>query len=146
MAGLRAVVDGGVLHHATHVLGAATELRATAELLERGFDVTRPVVDAGYDLLLDGRVRVQVKASRIRLNGAGGGTQYVFSFKRGLAADFLVCRGVEGDRWWIVPASVVPAGATSLSISPDPPNPGGRGRPAKVDFREYLDAWELLRG
>jgi hypothetical protein len=141
---LELVADLGVTHHATHILGRATELRVMAELLERGFDVAVPAVDSGYDLLVDGRVTVQVKASRIRLNGSGGGTQYVFSFKRGLSADFLVCRGVDGSRWWIVPASVVTPGAVSLAISPDPPS--RRGRPGKVDYEPYLNAWDLLRG
>lgn len=53
------------------VAGRIVELRATAELVERGHAVAVPVVDDGVDLVVDYRVKVQIKSSTHVHAGSG---------------------------------------------------------------------------
>jgi hypothetical protein len=96
----------------TNLLGGISELYAAAKLLELGHKVAVPIVDDdGVDLVVDYRIRVQVKSSKDR------GSSYSFSLQRShytatgemrarrgtFNADFFVCHARTVDAWWVVP-------------------------------------------
>ena len=112
--------------NAVRLQGQAGVYRVASELLLRGFNPQFPAVDCGYDLSVEGGVRVQVKSGHLRMNskvypqGA-----YWFKLTRGPVAqgnhrvrrraprvfsqecDFVVFWGIEQQRFWIVPSAVL---------------------------------------
>lgn len=124
--------------------GRIGELLAEIELLERGHEVARPSVDTGYDLVVDGRLRVQVKHARKSTVTTLNGKPYYFNVfgnpRRRWNADVYVFCANRGETWWIVPGAVLRdlgvkekcnlrSGATGLSAHLEP----------------YIDAWHILK-
>jgi hypothetical protein len=101
--------------------------RVAAELALRGIHPHFPGVDYGYDLIVDGGVRIQVKCAHLsmRKGQAYKGGAYWFklakqpivvgtnSIKKRLRQvfseknDFVVLWGIEQDRFWVVPAATL---------------------------------------
>lgn len=139
--------------------GAAVEHLAAAELLFRGLDVAWPAVDRGYDLLVDFRVRVQVKASSRRDLTIGGRYTYGRFLWSGVGSrkwdggrqvprvvdrsnvDVFVLFGLDAGgrrRWWIVPGFELRDVAGSLNFMP------GSSRGIGPVVASYEDAWHVF--
>jgi hypothetical protein len=127
-------------NHNSTILGQRGVYRVIDELLERGMVPSLPVVDVGYDIVVDGRVRVQVKASRLvvkprwktpvywfclawsrstgrrRLDGTREYTAGPRNFAK--ECDFVVLWGKDQNRFWVIPSSVVDKRSTVI-VGPD---------------------------
>lgn len=100
--------------HNTQITGRVSELTAEKALLSRGWEVSRPILDEKYDLLVHepGRpssefFRAQVKTIRRREDRNNEMVVYATNGK-GVAytsedIDFLV--GVEGEDTYLIPCS-----------------------------------------
>jgi len=106
--------------------GQAGVHRVASELQLRGFNVLFPSVDHGYDLMVEGGVRIQVKSAHLAYRrtvypqGA-----YWFKFQKSAVisqfgkirerpsqkfseiCEFVVLWGIEQSRFWVVPASLL---------------------------------------
>lgn len=127
--------------HGTSAYGAVAEQLAIAELLLRGHRVAVPVVDDdGVDLVVDYRVRVQVKNAHRRDVETVPGYSYPASSwgsKRGWRdADVFMLH--SAGRWWIVPAWELVGHGKTLLVYAD----SLRGRSASIG--QYEDAWHVL--
>lgn len=142
--------DGGVTsRRESGVLGAVSEQLAVVRLLELGHKVARPVVDDdGVDLVVNYRVTVQVKSSRLAEIRA---RKHLYRFhvftnstKRWYADVYLFHgtgdSGRERGLWWVVPGEALRAAGAKTSVSVDPDKATGwSGRLAP-----YLEAWDLF--
>lgn len=130
---------------ASSATGKVSELAATARLLALGRKVAVPVVDDdGVDLVVDYRVRVQVKSALApKTWETVSGYEYSayrFDSKRGWSnADVFVLHGQDADRWWVVPAAALIGLGRSVSFYEGP----GRGRARAIAAR-YEDAWDVF--
>lgn len=123
--------------------GCAAEHRAIAELLERGHQVAKPVVDNdGVDLVVDYRIKVQIKSStylrpppppgeRVPRRALVGCEGYVLfnlgrprnshtgDQKNRHADVFLLYDGRFSERqFYVVPATEISGAAKNLQLSP----------------------------
>lgn len=127
--------------------GQAGVWQVASQLALRGLNPYFPGVDLGCDLLVEGRIRLQVKAASLRKHervypeGA-----YHFKFwqaaivtgsntirRRGqrdysTCVDYVVLWGVDENRFWIVPASLL-AHTSGIVVGP-------RGFYQRQDFAE----------
>jgi hypothetical protein len=102
--------------------GQAGVYQVASQLCLRGFNPHFPAVDIGADLVVDGGIRIQIKAAHLRLDKVY--PQGAYWFKLGRTAirhrtqvweavnftdfcDFAVFWGIEQTRFWIVPASAL---------------------------------------
>lgn len=104
-------------------IGMAGNLRVASELLLRGLEVSLPVVDSGIDLYVEGIAKIQVKSAHaMHFASSHRQAAYNFNLARGPKAlgggiatksmprifsdkcDFVVCWGIDQNRFWIVPA------------------------------------------
>lgn len=144
MSGVTALSPGDA------AIGVAAEQLAIAALLRRGHKVAVPVVDDdGVDLIVDYRIRVQVKSGRRRdIETLPGYVYSAYGWSQlGRSAgkvELFMLHGVTplgADRWWIVPAVV---------FGDAPPNSlylyegSTRGRSARV--AQYEEAWGFFDG
>jgi hypothetical protein len=100
--------------------GQAGVYQVASQLCLRGFNPCFPAVDIGADLVVDGGIRIQVKAAN--LCKRGGYTAGAYWFKLGKMTirnrkqtwvqvnfsdfcDFAVFWGIDHNRFWIVPAA-----------------------------------------
>lgn len=138
--------------HATHYVGKAGEFAVASQLLLRGVSVHFPAVDDGVDLIAGGRVRIQVKSARRTTHPRNKSTLYHFNIATSAwkaserrmkklvrdwnkVVDFFVFWGIDEDRFWIVPASLV-AGMVHLQL----------GTPQDHAFTVDRDAVRALLG
>jgi hypothetical protein len=127
------------------VVGRVGELLAEARLLELGHSVSRPSVDDGYDLVVDARLTIQVKTSKLAFPAGRSKPHlrfHVFSNpKQRRAADFFLFCGRNGrtETWWVVPGQYLLDSAAKGAISL---YPGAKGR--SEDFEQFREAWHLL--
>lgn len=129
-------------------VGLLGEQLAIVELMRRGFKVAVPVVDDdGVDLVVNYRLRVQVKSSgRQRVEPLRGYVYYQYAWSqldrsRG-KCDFFALHALaadRSDRWWVVPAAAMPL-RNDLRFSED----ASRGWGLRLSG--YENAWELLNG
>ena len=137
----------------SHLQGVAGEYRVAAELALRGIMPNFPGRDFGYDLMIEGGVRVQVKSAKMRRDknyplgaywfrfrkstGMGHGiTRSVGGRKFSEECDFVVLWGIETNRFWIVPAEKLD-GVQCLVLGQLGPTQ------APVDFNKINDLrWE----
>src|SRR6185503_18402337 len=99
--------------------GRAGEYSVAAQLLVRGIMVHFPAVDKDVDLIAGNSLRIQVKTSRLSPSRVSG---YAFGLgqkRLGKAVerkylreyvgvvDFLICWGLDENRFWIFPTSVM---------------------------------------
>ncbi len=127
--------------------GQAGVWQVASQLALRGLNPYFPGVDLGCDLLVEGRIRLQVKAASLRKHArVYPDGAYHFKFwqaaivtgaknirRRGqrdysAVADFIVLWGVDENRFWIVPASLL-ARTSGLVVGP-------RGFYQRQDFAE----------
>ena len=121
--------------YSRHSDGKAGELRVASELIRRGVVVALPMIDLGYDLLLESGVRIQVKTCHRRPLGHGKLLNYfllpsvrrvantqsyknLYDRKPSDEYDFCVAWGVDEDRFWVIPASLLD-GKRSVSLGPE---------------------------
>ncbi len=122
-------------------IGKAGEYAVAAQLLARGIIVHFPAVDTGVDLIAGERIRIQVKArhrekvgphhsSRVRVSGYNFtlGTKRMTKTKavaelkaKSMAdwfpnVDFLICWGIDDNRFWIIPSAVMAKHPTVKSL------------------------------
>lgn len=130
-------------------IGVAAENLAISVLLRRGHKVAVPVVDDdGVDLIVDYRLRVQVKSSSRRVvttNPPYSYAAYMFSgLNKSLGkVEFFLFHGVGDDgtdRWWVVPAAALAGCGPSVNIYE------GSVRGTSARLMAYENAWELLDG
>lgn len=133
--------------------GKWAEQLAIVELLRRGHRVAVPVADDdGVDLVVNYRLRVQVKNAFRSTKGLGPGGSYLYdgfawSAKCGwLKSDVYLLHGDEGgaSRWWVVPAEVLVGHGATLLLYEGARRSQRRSRASIV--REYEDAWHLFDG
>lgn len=108
----------------SHFIGRAGEYAVASNLLVRGVPVHFPAVDVGADLIVGEKIRVQVKSSRFVNVRGKAQSFYNFSlttslpnWKTGHAktlrrdwskyCDFVVCWGVNENRFWVIPTSQI---------------------------------------
>lgn len=149
----------------THAWGEASVLATEINLIYRGYKVFKPSIDDGVDLaIIHGTqvARLQVKCSSLISKTRGEGeamTYYEFSLTSVRAkygsesgveirtrkfsdeVDFVVLHGVDEDKYWIVPATLLDGrkSATIYSV--------GRSRPDIDwdDVRTRRESGETLR-
>ena len=115
-----------------HLAGQAGVWTVAAQLAIRGLHVHFPGVDYGYDILIDGGIRIQVKSSRLldRASKKNGPDGYSFKFWRSATryragrprdyskvCHFVVLWGIDENRFWIVPAPLI-ANTAGLLVGP----------------------------
>jgi len=106
----------------TLLLGQAGVWRVAAMLALKGLNPQFPGIDNGCDLTVEGLVRLQVKATRLRPHPSYDQPIYMLHLRRPAFArgnntlvksstrcfsddcDFVVLWGVDEDRFWIIPA------------------------------------------
>ena len=131
------------------LVGQAGVWAVAAQLAVRGLHVHFPGVDYGYDLMVDGGIRIQVKTSRLlsrasRKNGPDG---YSFKFwsaarsNRGAqkrdyskVCHFVVLWGIDENRFWIAPAELV-ANTAGVLLGP----------PGFYQRKEFADTKALFK-
>lgn len=115
---------------------------AETQALLRGYDVARPSIDNGVDLIINGKtVQVKYGAPQNRPN-AGSKANFIFGMQGNRGADFYALCGYTGKAepvWWIIPGEVI--------REIDPPSvlcirPGAGGRSKLVEW--YIGAWHLF--
>jgi len=130
--------------------GKAGELQVASQLALRGFNVHFPLVDYGYDLVIDGGVRIQVKTARLVVRSGMYKDQGAYWFKLAKSmkraksktwqsrprifserSDFVVLWGIDQNRFWVVPSERVD-GRQLVVVGPDV-------------WHKALDADELTR-
>ncbi len=105
--------------------GKAAEYRVASELLLRGLHTHFPSIEEGYDIMVGGGIRVQVKSTNLRHNSVTPNGAYWFRFRKvsnyrtnscsikwknhprefSKECDFVVLVGVTQWRFWIIPAA-----------------------------------------
>lgn len=147
--------------------GQAGVYRVISELMLRGTNAYLPVVDVGVDLILGNGLKVQVKAARLRtqkyktkgkvyivgpayfwsLNCSQKGNSHKY-VKRPILyseqVDYMVLWGIDEDRFWIVPASIVDD-AGILTIYTKDSNTKYKSLIAKSTIA-FEDRWDLITG
>lgn len=146
--------------------GQAGVFRVASEVMLKGVTAYMPLVDVGVDLILGNGLRIQVKAARLRTqmmnNKKGGpyeyGPAYFWSLncsqlgakhqyvqrkiKYSEQVDYMVFWGIDEDRFWIVPPTLVDD-CGQLTLFPKVPE-----RHIKSDrirnIYEYEGRWDLL--
>ena len=117
--------------------GQAGVWAVAAQLAVRGLNPHFPGVDYGYDLMVDGGIRIQVKAARKRCSNSGYplGAYWFKLWNQSVAlsnkairkgsprdysgvADFIVFWGIDENRFWIVPAALV-SKTCGIIVGPD---------------------------
>lgn len=110
-------------------------MRVASELMRRGLGVALPLIDLGYDLLLEHGVRIQVRSCHRRVLGHGKMLNYFllptvrrvansqsyknfYDRKPSDEYDFCVAWGVDEDRFWVIPAILLD-GKRSVSLGPE---------------------------
>ena len=100
------------------VTGAVGELLTAAELLQRGFYIAKPVVDAdGYDLLTGTTPsqyhRIQIKTCRLPVvrSDTPETASYQFNSRSRTDSDFFVLCCLLHKSFYIIPTSEMPASA-----------------------------------
>jgi hypothetical protein len=141
----------------TSKTGEQGVLLAVAELLERGMNPYRPVIDDhGVDLMLGDGTRIQVKSahlsrskrameSRTRIYEfsccenvyiPGSGRRLGLSWQRRMFSpecDFLLLVGLDERRFWIVPAAYVDARKnTTITLGP-------KAMPSALEIQKMID-------
>lgn len=116
-------------------LADSAEREAAVRLLLEGHQVERmEAYHARFDLLIDGVLRVEVKAARWAAVPSGGGRYQAHFHNR---ADLVLFLCADVGRWFVIPVEAL-AGRRNLAIwSYDPAKYGGQWAP-------YLDAWGQL--
>ena len=113
----------------SHFLGRAGEYAVASQLLSRGIPVHFPAVDTGSDLIAGEKIRIQVKSTRIFQGTARSAPRkgYCFSLNTAVpnwangrhktklrdwskVCDFIVFWGMDENRFWVVPSTVVSGG------------------------------------
>lgn len=124
-------------------LGRIAELLTEIKLLEVGWDVYRPSLDLGVDLVA-GPHRFQVKgAQRSTVRPI---PYYVYKLKGKSRlvdfadVDFLVLYGREDDLWLIVPTSLLKGRVPEILNLPLVPS-ATKPRSAWLEFYDYRDRW-----
>src|SRR5437867_747185 len=100
--------------------GQAGVYQVASQLCLRGYNPMFPCVDHGADLVLEGGVRLQVKAGKLRYSKVYPQGAYWFHIERSrlinrrqigvkiddwtVICDFAVFWGIDENRFWIVPA------------------------------------------
>ena len=136
--------------------GEWAEVCFAAEILRRGWRISRPYGDSGpYDCVVDvaGRVsRVQIKA----VAAARRGTRYPYVVKliRGRfnhltysarEIDVIAVLIVPKSLWYIVPVSAI-EGWKHMGFSGKKHAVWKRKRKHTVDLEKYREAWQFLKG
>ena len=104
-------------------------------LIARGFDAELTPTRAPYDILVDGRVKIDVKAGRIvKTNGCG---YYTFNLEKIMqTCDVYVVVTLNSDdtinKIYVIPASIM-TGKTQLSIGI-----------AKSKYERFVDRWDYI--
>lgn len=123
-------------------IGTIGEAKAIAKLLELGHAVAIPVVDDGVDLVVDYRLRVQVKTCSKAMPprpgvplpyygfSTAGGTKWRRGTRRLTYADFVICHVLSDELWWVIPSAELRAASIQVT-------PGSR-------YHRYRDAWDVL--
>lgn len=125
--------------------GVAAEYRLAAELLERGHEVAFPAMGHGYDLVVNARLRVQVKTSKTFMANIGTGKRYGGASKeRGVSqykpftpdhVDWVACYSRKTCEWWFIPAPIL-KGLRNLNF----------GDPLYWQYRNAWDVFEEAKG
>ncbi len=133
------------------VKGKIGELKVLDKLLELGHIPSVPIVDMGFDIILENGKRLQVKTSKKRSNKTRGYAYPVYIFNtwcgrkkyRGIEnkrwklnkneCDYLVCYAIEDNRFYIIPIEEITT-INNLIVS--------LGDNHK--YSKYLDAWRFL--
>ena len=122
------------------VTGAVGELLTAAELLQRGFYIAKPVVDAdGYDLLAGTTPnqyhRIQIKTSRLPIlrPDAPETASYQFNSRSRTDSDFFVLCCLMHKSFYVIPTTGMPP---SARLSGD----GSGGS----KHEKYLSAFHLM--
>jgi len=112
--------------------GMAGVYQVAAQLCLRGMNPHFPAVDIGADLVVDGGIRIQVKAAHLREGGPYPDGAYWFKLGKMTIrqrrqtwvsvsfpeiCEFAVFWGIEENRFWIVPAEYL-EGHQCLVIGP----------------------------
>lgn len=123
--------------------GQAGVYTVAAQLLLRGINPCFPAVDCGADIITDWGTRIQVKSAYRRASIWGGSyhfmldcgvTQYtggnthrksslrdraprIFSNE----CDFFAMWGIDDNRFWIIPASILDGRTSANMVGPDTP-------------------------
>jgi len=116
------------------LLADSAERELAARLLVAGYTVARTAHNTRFDLVVDGCLRVEVKASTWR-SAAGGGGRYQCCFHN--RADVVCWLLANAGTWFVIPVADL-AGRRNLAIwSRDPRRYTGQWSP-------YRGAWHIL--
>ena len=109
--------------------GRAGEYATAAQLLSRGIMVHFPAVDKDVDLIAGNSIRIQVKTSRRavyrnsgyvfglgckRIGKHASKSKYLRDYSK--VVDFLVCCGLDDNKFWVLPAGVLAKFPTVQSL------------------------------
>jgi hypothetical protein len=117
-----------------HTLADDVERHVYEALRALGYDVCRQGHNSRFDILVDGRLRVEVKASRWHANGTRGRYQALFHNR----ADVVVFCPVNGKvHHFLIPSGEL-SGPTNLAIwSHDPARYGGQ-------WATWFERWDTI--
>lgn len=124
-------------------LANEVERHVAGELCTLGYHVQRRGHNARYDLLVDGVLKVEVKAARWHANGARGRYQAHYH-NRG---DILIFCPVNGKvHHFLIPSAAMP-GTVNLAIwSHEPADYGGNGHGGTRDGTRSGRSWPTRHG
>lgn len=129
--------------------GEVVEYRLAYELMNRGLNVSKPLVPARYDLLVDNGnrfFRVQVKSTHTVSEGANGCFRYRLTAVRSACrsylaneVDVIAAYVAPLETWYFIPhlAFRSKEGKTAIYLFPNVENSKGR-------FEPYRGAWEIF--
>ena len=127
--------------------GAESELLAQAELLRRGYEIARPVVDDGVDLyIVSGNRCISVQVKGVSARPHHGGVRYLFTARKGWRADINLLRGHSPDHaWWVIPSVDIMRRGIMKTLTLAAPDARDWGKRAKsVWTTDYFNAWHRL--
>jgi hypothetical protein len=116
-------------------LGTFAQNFVRLKLITLGFDAEKTSTKFPYDLLVNRRVKIDVKSGRIFQNSTG--QYYAFNLeKKFQTCDFFIAvtlgKNDEIKKIYIIPSSIL-SGKTQLSIGVE-----------KSIYNKYIDRWDLI--
>jgi hypothetical protein len=121
--------------------GQAGVYTVAAQLILRSINPSFPAIDRGADIITDWGTRIQVKSGFLRRGAYGGSYHFCLDSGQTLytsgqgykksarthsrkfsdECDFFVMWGIEGNRFWIIPAVVLDYKTTVVMVGADTP-------------------------
>ncbi len=123
--------------------GLAGEMRVMSELFLRGHNPAKSYLEEGADVVLENRLRIEVKsAHKCHINRKRGNrTIYLFTLRGGHSnlqeCDFVICWCIDEDYFLIIPIADIPSTQQVIGIDK---------LTSVSKYAKYKNNWDLLRG